>query len=150
MLVCDAMNQATPRPRAARSVASIIGLFPERNSLRTHSLSSWHFSPCTPMAGHPSMRNLRVSSSTLFFDEQKHSHLFPSNSEVNSCVKDSNLSASEIVINFWEMFELAFRPAPLIVTRAGLLVIAPARDLTSSGHVADHKRLWCVDGSCNR
>lgn len=43
-----------PIPLAATSVATMIGAFPDLNSLKTQSLSCWSLSPWIANAGHPS------------------------------------------------------------------------------------------------
>jgi len=72
----NAENHYKPRPRAATSVATIIGALPERNSLSTQSLSCWLLSPCMTMAGQPARLIPLVNSSALLFVSVKMMVLF--------------------------------------------------------------------------
>lgn len=67
-----------PKPRAATSVAVIIGLFPALNSAKTQSRSAWLLSPWMESAGHPSIRNCLVTWSQPRFVSMKMRSLLPS------------------------------------------------------------------------
>lgn len=57
----QAEPQIIPRPRAATSVASMMGLLALLNSDRTQSRSCWLLSPCKARAGQPSVLSCLVS-----------------------------------------------------------------------------------------
>ena len=75
-----------PRPRAATSVAVIIGLLPLLNSARTQSLSAWFLSPWMDKASHPSILNCLVTWSQPFFVSMNIRIRLPSISSFSSLI----------------------------------------------------------------
>lgn len=66
-----AVQSGVPRPRAATSVAIMIGCFPALNSASTQSRSCWDLSPWMDSAGQPSWRSWRVTLSQPRLVSQK-------------------------------------------------------------------------------